>query len=270
MSILLLTHAGGSPGLTTTALAMALRWPSEVLLADCDPHANQTILAGHFNAQPSSGVGLASFASAARAHLLRDDQLREDALPLPGAISNAMFYPGFSHPSSASIFAPLWPDVAEQFRVLAASGTDVLVDIGRLGSDPPAGSLLAAADELLVVVRSGLPSLAVTRIWLQYLRDSAQTAKPGLRISAVVIGPGRPYSAREISQQFNIPVRGEIAWEPRDAEALNEGKPLRQGFERRPLARSVDQLVHQLRDQTSYAGADFKRAFVPAGAGEVA
>ncbi len=268
MSIVLLTHAGGSPGVTTTSLAMALRWPSEVLLADCDPHANQTILAGYLEAQPTSGVGLASFAAAARAHLLRPDQLREDALALPGAASNAMFYPGFSHPSSASIFAPLWPDMAEQFRSLAASGTDVLVDIGRLTSDPPAGSLVGVADEILFVVRSGLPSLAVTRIWRQHLQECVQNTKPGLRISLVVVGPGRPYTAREISQQFDIPLRGEIAWEPKDAEALHEGKPLRAGFERRPLARSAEQLAHQLRDQSTLASIGFKRAFVPAGSGD--
>ena len=37
MSIILLTSPGGSPGLTTTALGLALTWPRDVILADADP-----------------------------------------------------------------------------------------------------------------------------------------------------------------------------------------------------------------------------------------
>ena len=41
MAILILTSAGGSPGVTTLAVGLALTWPRPVLLADCDPGAHQ-------------------------------------------------------------------------------------------------------------------------------------------------------------------------------------------------------------------------------------
>ena len=47
MAILLLAGTGGSPGVTTLAVGMALTWPRPILLADCDPGAHQAILAGY-------------------------------------------------------------------------------------------------------------------------------------------------------------------------------------------------------------------------------
>ena len=39
MAIIVLTSAGGSPGVTSTALGLSLTWPRPVLLADCDLRA---------------------------------------------------------------------------------------------------------------------------------------------------------------------------------------------------------------------------------------
>ena len=58
MAILILTSAGGSPGVTTLAVGLALTWPRPVLLADCDPGAHQAILAGYLTGQSSHGKGL--------------------------------------------------------------------------------------------------------------------------------------------------------------------------------------------------------------------
>ena len=38
MAIIVLTSVGASPGVTTTALGLALQWPRECLLVDADPH----------------------------------------------------------------------------------------------------------------------------------------------------------------------------------------------------------------------------------------
>ena len=37
MAMLLLVSPGGAPGLTTTALGLALSWPRDVILIDADP-----------------------------------------------------------------------------------------------------------------------------------------------------------------------------------------------------------------------------------------
>jgi len=53
-----LTSTGGSPGVTTLAVGLALTWPRPILLADCDPGAHQAILAGYLAGRSTSGKGL--------------------------------------------------------------------------------------------------------------------------------------------------------------------------------------------------------------------
>ena len=66
MSILILTSAGGSPGVTTLGIGLALTWPRPVLLADCDPGAHQAVLAGYLAGQSGHGKGLLRVAEAHR------------------------------------------------------------------------------------------------------------------------------------------------------------------------------------------------------------
>jgi hypothetical protein len=58
VAILLLTSTGGSPGVTTLAVGLALTWPRPILLVDCDPGAHQAILAGYLAGRSSNGKGL--------------------------------------------------------------------------------------------------------------------------------------------------------------------------------------------------------------------
>ena len=44
MAVLVLCSPVGSPGATTTALGLALGWPRDVLLADCDRDPSQAVL----------------------------------------------------------------------------------------------------------------------------------------------------------------------------------------------------------------------------------
>ena len=66
MAILLLASTGGSPGVTTLAVGLALTWPRPVLLADCDPGAHQAILAGYLGGRSTGGKGLLRVAEAHR------------------------------------------------------------------------------------------------------------------------------------------------------------------------------------------------------------
>jgi hypothetical protein len=69
MALYCLASPGGSPGVTTTALALVLSWPGEVVLAECDP-AGRRVLSG-FLAQrltDSPGPGLLGLAMALDHH----------------------------------------------------------------------------------------------------------------------------------------------------------------------------------------------------------
>ena len=48
MAVIALTSASGSPGVTTTALGLALSWPRPVLLVEADPTGASGLLAGYF------------------------------------------------------------------------------------------------------------------------------------------------------------------------------------------------------------------------------
>ena len=48
MAVIALGSAAGSPGVTTSALGLALTWPRPVLLIEADPTGGSAILAGFF------------------------------------------------------------------------------------------------------------------------------------------------------------------------------------------------------------------------------
>ena len=132
MAILILTSAGGSPGVTTLAIGLALTWPRPVLLADCDPGAHQAVLAGYLRGQSSSGKGLLRVAEAHRDRRPLREVVIDQCLPLTGEDGDRrLFLPGCTKPGSASLFGAVWEDLAVTFVRLgpgrvALSGADEL------------------------------------------------------------------------------------------------------------------------------------------------
>ena len=58
MALITLTSASGSPGVTTTAVGLALSWPRPVLLVEADPTGGSAIAAGYLRggAAPSDSL----------------------------------------------------------------------------------------------------------------------------------------------------------------------------------------------------------------------
>ena len=60
MAVIVLASASGSPGVTTTALGLALLWPRPVVLVDADPVGrfgdSGRLLAGHGRPQRRDGA----------------------------------------------------------------------------------------------------------------------------------------------------------------------------------------------------------------------
>ena len=55
--VVALASASGSPGVTTTALGMALLWPRPVLLVEADPTGGSGLLAGYFRGHARVRLG---------------------------------------------------------------------------------------------------------------------------------------------------------------------------------------------------------------------
>jgi hypothetical protein len=213
-----LCSAAGSPGATSTALGLALRWPRQVVLVEADASGNSGLLAGFFRGQLDH-PGLVDLVIAQRSDLLADT-VPKLLHPLEGSQASVLF--GLrSHEQSAGAPA-LWPPLLEVLRSLDAMGTDVIVDAGRLGLPGWPERLVSGSDVVLLVTRGDLPGLAGARSWAGVL---ASEDGPGHAVRLLLVGEGRPYGAREVAATLGLPVLGSAEWAPELARVYSHGQP---------------------------------------------
>ena len=242
MSTLVLCSASGAPGVTMTALGLALTWPRDVLLVDADRTPSQAVLAGYLRGAAGAGQGLIGVLQAHRERRSLADAVVEQRLVLPDAPRRPgrveapepigrHFLPGFVHLGAIDLFSAVWAELGETLR---EAPHDTLVDAGRIGHRGLPDGLVAAADTVAVVCRTSLPALAALRLHLPGLVDAAGSQRVGL----VLVGPGRPYAAGEIAARFEVDVLAEIAWDAATAGDLADGVPLAPRWAEQALARS--------------------------------
>lgn len=225
----------GSPGVTTTATALAAVWPDPRVLLEADPSGGDLALRlrspqdGELAVSPT----VTSLAADAREGIAAGALARY-------AQRTALGFPVLVGPSTAEGMEPmarLWPLVAEA----AASwpGT-VIADLGRLQLHHAASPLAAAATTVVLVTR------AATREDLYHVRERASELAArlgqgphGRSPLAVVVGCPSA-QARAATAQIRhalasraatstIPVAGAIAVDRRAVEALR-GMPNRRLF----------------------------------------
>ena len=137
----MVTAGKGSPGVTTTAVALAAVWPRPVLLAECDPAGGDlpALLPGGGGAVLTATRGVVSLAAAARTqpHPSLDDhvQLVAGGLPVLAGPASA---------AQAAALSQSWPAVIDTLAGL--EDVDVIVDCGRYSADDATRRLIAAAD----------------------------------------------------------------------------------------------------------------------------
>lgn len=231
MAVVSLTAASGSPGVTTTALGLALAWPRPVLLVEADPTGGSGILAGFFRGTREYESGLIELALASVGVA---DALRDVAHPIAG--SRASFIAGTRSHSQASGLTELWEPLADALADLETTGQDVIVDAGRLGLRGSPEPLLRSADLALLLTRTTLPALAAARSWTDVLRR----AETGWRQPAiVVVGEGQPYRAGEVTKVLGLPLVACIADDADSAAVYHRGTTPPRRFESSALRRSL-------------------------------
>ncbi len=235
--------AGGAPGTSITALGLTLTWPRDVLLVDADRTPSQAILAGYLRGASAHDRGLPGVLQAHRERHDLAASLPALTLPLPEPPLRAgrgepaaapvarRFLPGFVNLGAIDVFEGVWRDFG---LALQEAPSDAIVDAGRIGARGLPRGLVETASQVAVVCRSSLASLAALRLYLGLLTEQVPPGRLGL----VLVGPGRPYRAAEVAEQFGVPVWSEIAWQPAAAAELAEGQPLSPRWRRQPLARS--------------------------------
>jgi MinD-like ATPase involved in chromosome partitioning or flagellar assembly len=204
MSLLALAAAKASPGVTTTAVALAAIWPAgrRVLLVEADPGGGD--LAAWFGLAVEPG--LVSLAAARRSTAW---SVEGHAQPLPGGLPALPGPPGAEQATAALGLLP-----AELLAGLdELEGTDVLVDLGRLDPGSPALPLARAARLLVLVAR---PTLAE----LQHLAHRvAAMGEVRREVGVVLVGSG-PYPVAEVARALSVEVLGTLPHDRHGAALL--------------------------------------------------
>ncbi len=217
MALIVLCSAKGSPGVTTTALALTLVWPRPVLLVEADP-AGGDVMAGYLRGQVPCDRGLLQLAIAARHGRLAEEFNFQLINLNRRAGAPRLLLPGMTNPSQGAAIAPAWTEIAAYLTGLGTDGGDVIVDAGRIAGDSSPWPLISAADRVLLVVRTTLRSVAAAMPIAERLTSLDEARPPAL----ITIDAG-DYRPAEVGKRLGVPVAARLPWQPRDAAALSDG-----------------------------------------------
>ncbi len=220
MSLVVLMSASGSPGVTTTALGLALVWPRPVLLVEADPTGGSAVLAGYLRGAATPPDSLIDLAVAHRQGAL-PAALPQVTMTLPG--SAVTLLPGTRSHEQARSLLPLWEPLTDALRSLEATGQDVIVDAGRLGLFGSPEPLIYGADLALLVTRTDLVALSGARSWAQTLAEEFDRTGAQTAFGVLLVGAGEPYRPREVRTVLRAPVVAAVAWDPACAAVLAKG-----------------------------------------------
>ena len=235
MAVIALTSASGSPGVTTTAIGLALLWPRPVLLIEADPTGGSGLLAGYFRGTREYVAGLIELALISTSI---HDGLAAVCQPIEG--TSVSFVAGTRSPTQAPALRDLWQPLSEELADLEATGQDVIVDAGRLGLIGSPEPLLANADLTLIVTRTPLPALSAARTWADSVqRRTFEWQQAGV----LVVGEGQPYGAREVTNVLGLPVVACLADDPESAAVFSRGATPPKKFETGLLARGLQAAI---------------------------
>lgn len=250
MALYCLISPGGSPGVTTSGLALALSWPREVVLAECDP-AGRRILPGFLaeRLEGPAGPGLFGLAMA----IARNEAgpgIADFTIPL-NEHRQAWLLHGIRDPRHAQQLARWWQPLADTFT---GSDIDVIADLGRIGGPDTPVALLTSADLVVMVLRPNLVQVDAAQPRLDALLKVLGGRVP---IGLCLIDSG-PYRPEQVSKTlYGLPVLAELPDAPADARVLSDGARPRLAFRTCLLMRAVGGLSQTMRTTVE------ERAFHP-------
>jgi MinD-like ATPase involved in chromosome partitioning or flagellar assembly len=235
VTLIALASVKGSPGCTTTALALAAAWPApERLLLEADPGGGDL---GPWLDLPQA-PGLVGLAAAAR-HDQNGETIWDHAQQIADGL-HVVVAPVGAEQASACLDTL----AATAIRHLPGRGPGVTIaDCGRLDPGSPALRIAMEADLTLLLVRPQVSDLAHLAPRIPGL--SGAGLKLGLLLApAAGRMPAEPaYGAQEIAATLDLPVHATIPADPRAAARLVASRGRPQSAARRPLLRAAAALA---------------------------
>ena len=234
MALIAIAADKGSPGVTTSAVALAAVWPRRALYAECDPHGGDIVyrMPAEHGGPLDPNRGLVSLAVEARRGF-DATVLPQHTQRLRGGLEVLV---GLGNADQMHGMAGLWGPLGRAFDRFSdlSYGADVIADCGRIGPDSPTMDLLAQSALVLLVARTNAEYIAHIRDRANSLSarlhaaqgSSVSIARPP--IGVVLIAP--PKQARQVAKQVGdllaatthgAEVLGVIAHDEAGADALS-------------------------------------------------
>ncbi len=174
----------GSPGVTSTALALAAMWPRPAVLLEADPSGGDLAYrckAAH-GGPVAANKGLLQLAAAVRGGLPGAGVVVDEAQLLACGVNLVQ---GVTRAGQARAFSALWPTIA---TACVDAEVDVIADLGRLDRASAVMPLAEHSAHLLTVAAATLESVMHLREDVQDLMGAlAQVA--AIPVCPVLVGP---------------------------------------------------------------------------------
>lgn len=240
----------GSPGTTTTALALASAWTSPTTVVEADPYGGDLAVrlrTEHGGALPETPTVL-TLATAARTD--RPEGLLAGYAQLLNDVVSVV--PGHLVAEQAAGLTD-WHPLGE--ALLRQPGT-TFVDLGRLHAGSPVLSVAALADVVLVVARADAASVIRLRERLARLVPAlASRRTTRVRVWPVIVGEAK-HAQRDIADVTHLLEQtavaplvfglGAIAWDPNAVAKLEAGESPHSFLGRTALMRSARRIAMEL------------------------
>ena len=243
MAVIVLASASGAPGVTTTALGLAMTWSRPVVLVDADPVGGSAILAGYLQGTVVHNDAMVRLVLAHRDGRL-GEELPRVLMTLPG--TDVALLPGPRSHAQAASLTDVWGPLSAELAELEENGQDVIVDAGRLGMAHFPSPLVEGADVALLVGGSGLTQLAAARQWAADWWTASWDGNGALSVGCLLVGEGRPYGSRTVARTLSLPVVESVAWDPDSAAVFSSGRPAGRRLSASPLTRSLSSVVAEV------------------------
>lgn len=250
MALVAIASAKGSPGVTTTALALGGLWPRPAIVAECDPSGSDVALRmpGPDGRVLDTHSGLLSLVAAGRKSM-HPDLVPQNSQTIVGGLQ---VLAGVNVPEQAAGLTQQWTQFGEVFG--AVDGYDVIADLGRIGAVTPQNNILGAAHAIVMLVDAMPSSVVHLRERLAYIMTSFG-GPLGAPIHVVVVAePKRTQAVREVRDALTrteVQLAGihHLARDRRGAAVFQgqiSGNP-----SRTPLVRSAMPIARELSESTA-------------------
>jgi hypothetical protein len=240
MAVIAVVGGKGSPGATSTAVALARAWGGVTsrtgIAIDLDPFGGD-FAAGALAGSVPAGLGVLALAT---------DRGPEPAAAVTAAAvevdgASAMLIPGVPDSARGGAIPLAWAVVAGARTDLADQGVDIFVDGGRMDPGTATPVWLPDAAISVLVVRPSLP-------WVSAARRLARTWPAGSKPHVVVVDAPSPYRVEEVVRAVELPLAGVVAFDPRAALVHSDGLAITGTYRRSAYARSISHLARNLHD----------------------